>query len=454
MLHAFDAANGHEDWAFIPENIQGKLKDLTGSDCHKYYVDLTPYVTDAWDESEAAANKWKTVLIGGNRLGGPEYFALDVTVPTADGFKTMWDVVPFAGENKLSTTMTAVGKVKANGGAVDHWVAIVTSGYQDDTVHTGKIAALKISNGQKASIWDVNGDGLYGPYATTQNKAAGSPYYSLTSPAAIDSDLDGYLDLIYAGDTEGTLWKFFYDFHDDGWKKAALFNTGGQPITATPALAFDADGNLRIYFGTGKYLEENDKADETRNGFYCLVDAKQVTGDANNGHYTGNATILKSDLADLTAAVTKAQFDGDLAADVKANATSNGWYFELDADSPGDPLGRPAERILGKALVVSGVVFFASFVPNQDVCGYGGSARLYAIDYIYGIVDDEPALTEMTTGTRYQDIGAGIPAEPVYYFDPQTKETRLFIQKSDSTVVDPTPVLKERPMQVQSWKAR
>ena len=255
--------------------------------------------------------------------------------------------------------------------------------------------------------------------------------------------------MIYAGDTEGTLWKFFYDYEDDAWKKTALF-TGAQPITATPALAFDSDGRLRIYFGTGKYLEDIDKTTTTRNALYCVIDEKQSTSDKNNGHYTGAATILKANLANLTNAATKAQFDL-LANAVKIKATSNGWYFELDTDIPADPLGRPAERILGKALVVSGVVFATSFVPSDDVCGYGGSARLYAIDYIYGVVDT-PALKDMASGQRYQNIGAGIPSEPVYYFDPETKKTRLFIQKSDSNVVNPEATLKERPMIIKSWR--
>ena len=139
------------------------------------------------------------------------------------------------------------------------------------------------------------------------------------------------MDLIYAGDTEGTLWKFYYDYKDDKWKKLKLFETGGQPITAPPAVAFDFDGNLRIYFGTGAYLEESDKDNDIRN-----------------------------QLQDLTAIVTKDQFDNDLDAAAQTKATDKGWYFQLDI-----PATYPAKRVLNKALVVSGVVFFTAFVPNQ-----------------------------------------------------------------------------------------
>jgi type IV pilus assembly protein PilY1 len=439
MLHAFDSDTGQEDWAFIPYNLHAKLKDLTVEDCHKYYVDLTVKVSDVWDENESPSGKWKTVLIGGNRFGGEEYFALDVTDPAHDQFKVMWDEIPFPG--MLSSNMPAVGKVKAHGGAIDDWVAIITSGYHDSD-QKGRIGAFHISDGSPLGIWVDNKF-----EDETKAKSVDSPYYSMTPPAAFDSDMDGYLDLIYAGDTEGSLWKFYYSYQSDIWKKVELFNTGGQPITAPPAIAFDADGNLRIYFGTGAYLEESDKDNNTRNAFYCLVDKKQYPGNANDGHYTGTDSLTGM-LQDLTTVITKYQFENDLDVSSQTKATDKGWYIQLDI-----PSAYPAERVLGKALVVSGVVFFTSFVPNQDVCGYGGDARLYAIDYVYGVVDDL-VLEEMAATERHIDIGTGIPSEPVFYFDPKKKKASVLVQKSSSEIIKKDPNLKERPMLINSWRAR
>jgi len=437
MLHAFDAMSGNEDWAFIPEKIQANLEDLTLEDCHKYYVDLEPVIADIWDANDSS---WKTQLIGGNRFGGEEYFALDVTDPAHDQFKAMWDVVPFPGHK--SSTVPVVGKVQAENKSVDTWVAIVTSGYHSLS-EEGRIAALDVTDGSGVDIWD-DGDANGVLTQQKEDQISGTFYYSMTSPTAIDSDLDGYLDLIYAGDTEGSLWKFYYDYETQYWIKKELFNTGGQAITAPPALAFDGAGNLRIYFGTGKYLEESDKPNSTRNAIYCLIDKKQTTADANDGHYTGNSTILKANLADLTTTISKADLDLDVA--LKIAATTQGWFFELT-----DSSGLPAEMVLDRALVVSGTVFVSSFVPNQDVCGYGGSSKLYAIDYIYGVVD-EVVLATMASGDRHIDLGAGIPSEPVFYFDPHHKVPSIFIQKSDSNLAIPPVQLQERPMQVQSWK--
>ena len=359
----------------------------------------------------------------------------------------MWDVVPFAGHK--SSTVPVVGKVQANPNddpRVEAWVAIVTSGYHSGT-NDGRIAALDVTDGSKVNIWYDGDDEELESYLRTQKKEdeiAGTFYYSMTSPTAIDSDLDGYLDLIYAGDTEGSLWKFYYDYRYEYWRKKELFNTGGQAITAQPALAFDGNGDLRIYFGTGKYLEESDKPNSTRNAIYCLIDKKQSTGDTNDSHYTGNATILKANLADLTTTVTKADLDADEA--LRLAATTQGWFFELT-----DSGGLPAEKVLDRALVVSGAVLVSSFVPNQDVCGYGGNSRLYAIDYIYGVVD-EVVLVDMAAGERSIDLGSGVPSEPVFYFDPLRKKPSIFVQKSDSNLAIPPVDLNERPMQVQSWK--
>jgi len=439
MLHAFMASDGSEQWAFIPENIQTDLKKLTEEDCHKYYVDLSPLVTDIWD-----GTSWKTVLIGGNRFGGEEYFCLDVTDPAYDNFSILWDTIPFS--DKKSSTIPVVGKVR--GGGVDKWVAIITSGYHEGTSE-GKIAALNATNGTKETIWndgvsDVN-------ELSTQAKGGSNPYYTLSSPTGVDSDDDGYLDLIYAGDTEGSLWKFYYDYKDNIWKKVELFQTGGQPITAKPVSVFDEEGKLRIYFGTGKYLVGVDKYNSTRNALYCLVEDKVTTDppDANNDHFTSTTTISKTDdLVELTSVKTQEDFD-NLSSDNQTKVDNNGWYFQLDAPAS------PAERVLEKGIVISGILFFTSFTPNSDVCGYGGTSRLYAIDYKRGLIamtGDETALENPGENERYKNLGPGLPSEPVFYFDPNTKKTKLIIQTSDTEVHEETVNVEDRPMTINSWR--
>jgi len=436
MLHAFKVSDGAEAWAFIPGNILADSKKLTEEDCHVYLVDQTPVGADIYDSTS-----WKTVLIGGNRLGGDEFFCLDVTDPTYNSFSILWDIVPFS--NRKSSTMPFIGKIK--GGTVDKWVTIITSGYHDGT-EPGKIAVFNFTDGAKETIWNDGTSDV--SELTAQAKSVGNPYYTMSSPVGVDSDGDGYLDLIYAGDTEGGLWKFYYDYVDNIWKKVKLFDTGGQPITARPSLAFDEANRLRIFFATGKYLIGDDKANSTQNALYCLVEETVSTGDANDGHYTGTTAISKAnDLVDLTATTTKALFDNLSAGDLD-KVNTKGWYFQLDV-----PAG-PAERVLEYALIANGFVFFTSFVPNQDVCGFGGSSRLYAIDYKTGLPAQEGdvmVLDDLETDEKYKPLGTGLPSKPVLYYDPKVKDTKLMIQTSDSKINELDVNMEQKPLSIGSW---
>jgi type IV pilus assembly protein PilY1 len=468
MLHGFHAADGSEGWAFIPENIRPYLSNLTLDSCHRYYVDLSPTVYDVWAESWVTSGNewtgWKTVLLGGNRLGGEEHFALDVTDPAVDSVSVLWDTVLFSG--RKSSTIPAVGKVKVlegTGGEVDGWVAVITSGYDEDAARTGRIAAVNFTSGSKETIWlEVNSKVNE---LETQARSGANPYYSLTSPVAVDSDNDGYLDLIYAGDTEGALWKFYYDYNDTLWKKVKLFATGGQPITGRPTLVFDDQDNLRVFFGTGKYLVGIDKINSSRNAYYCIVETKlqaaNPSKDDNHDHYTNAppSPLGPSDLADMTSVKTEGEFSNYLSGlseaerDAFNDRYDNGWYFQLD-----DPGTDPGERVIEESTVVAGVSFFTSFTPSEDICGSGGDARVYAVDYKTGFIatagsdttlsaDDGGNITE-----RYKELGSGLPSKVVYHRDSGTGLSSVMVQTSDTAVHVENVTLTGRLWGLGSWK--
>jgi type IV pilus assembly protein PilY1 len=468
MLHGFNAADGSEGWAFIPENIRPSLSNLTLDSCHQYYVDLSPMVCDVWDETWVTGGNewtgWKTVLLGGNRLGGEEYFALDVTDPAVDSVSILWDTVLFSG--RKSSTVPAVGKVnvlEGKGGEVDEWVAVITSGYDEDLARTGRIAAVTFTSGSKETIWKEGSSNVN--ELATQARSGANPYYSLTSPVVVDSDNDGYLDLIYAGDTEGALWKFYYDFNDTLWHKVKLFATGGQPITGRPTLVFDDQDNLRVFFGTGKYLVGIDKDNSSRNAYYCIIEKKfqaaDPSKDDNHDHYTkAPATPLApSDLADMTATKTEGEFSNYLSGlsqaeqDAFYDRYDSGWYFQLD-----DPGTDPAERVIEESTVVAGVSFFTSFTPNEDICGYGGAARVYAVDYKTGFIATTGNNTTLSADgggnitERYKELGPGLPSEVVYHRDSSTGLSSVMVQASDTSVHVETVTLTGRLWGIGSWK--
>ena len=455
MLHAFDASDGSEDWAFIPEDIRPELINLTLDACHKYYVDLSARAYDVWD-----GTVWKTILLGGNRLGGEEYFALDITDPAEDAVSILWDQVLFTG--RKSSTLPVVGKVMALEGTkneVDKWVTVIASGYDEDAARTGRIAAVNFTDGAKETIWK-EGNSTVNELAT-QTKTGANIYYTLTSPLGVDSDNDGYLDLIYAGDTEGSLWKFYYDYNDTIWKKVELFDTGGQAITARPTAVFDGEKNLRIYFGTGKYLIGSDKENSVRNAHYCIIDSKYQASkpdlDENHDHYTiaPASPLGPSDLADLTS--IKSESDYNVLSQAEKDALdaklTKGWYFLLD-----DPAGNPGERVLEEVTVVAGVVFFTSFTPDDDICGYGGTSRIYAVDYETGYIATAKGRTVLSADggadvtERHKELGPGLASKVVYYRAFGTGVSSVMVQTSDTTLYVEEVTLEGKLWDISSWR--
>ncbi len=418
MLHAFNATNGEEIWAYVPGVVLPKLPKLTEKDCHDYSVDLTPRAADVYDGTQ-----WRTVLLGGQRLGGDGYFCLDVTQTDPEQVEVLWDMIPFS--SRKSSVPASWGKFQweaVNGTLMEKWLAVIPSGYHEGP-SPGKIAAFDFQDGSKESIWS-NSTHLLDELAT-QNRT--KSYFSMSPATVADLDDDTYVDLIYAGDTEGTLWKFYYDYANRNWRQTRFFETGGQPITAAPDLSLDGDGRLHVSFGTGRFMVTSDKNDSVRNSFYSLVDEKvavTVNGTTEH-HFMDTTTVTRSDLVDLTT-VTNATAFSTLGESDQTAVQETGWFFDLDNSG-----GNPSERVVEPAVTVAGVVFFVSFTPTDDVCAYGGQARLFAVDFVTGI--GTSALNEPDTD-RYKVLGAGLPSKPVYSFDPQTRSNQLYVQTSDATI--------------------
>ena len=91
MLHGFRGTDGEELFAYVPqklfdggERFASELRELTDQFySHRYYVNLTPRLNDAYIAPTGSGSKsWRTILIGGLGAGGKGFFALDVTDPS------------------------------------------------------------------------------------------------------------------------------------------------------------------------------------------------------------------------------------------------------------------------------------------------------------------------------------------------------------------------------------
>lgn len=235
MLHAFKAkatsGDGGEVFSIIPRNLLGNLKSLRST--HDFYVDSSPKAYDVYFSSDS---KWKTVLVSGERGGGPYYFALDITVPNDPQILWEWT------DTDMGDTWARpdIGKVKVNG--VTKTAAFITGGYSTSNSTGNCFYAVDIETGTTLKGWTGLG--------STDNKIP-------SGATAFDADGDGFVDYVYFGDTKGSVWKV--DVRSDvtdNWTKSQFFTPADpKPIFYPPAVAKNDAGKILVFFGTGNELD-------------------------------------------------------------------------------------------------------------------------------------------------------------------------------------------------------
>ncbi|TND35729.1 PilC family type IV pilus tip adhesin [Neisseria gonorrhoeae] len=93
----------------------------------------------------------------------------------------------------------------------------------------------------------------------------------LSSPTLVDKDLDGIVDIAYAGDRGGNMYRFDLSNSDPSkWSVSTIFE-GGKPITSAPAVSRLADKRV-VIFGTGSDLTEDDVLNTDEQYIYGIFD--------------------------------------------------------------------------------------------------------------------------------------------------------------------------------------
>ena len=427
MMHCLNAATGQEVFAYVPNLVFENLAWYTNPDYmsdHKYYVDLSPVVTPNVD---AGMGSTMTVLVGGLGKGGKGYYALDVTNPAS-----------------MSTGAAVAGQVLWEYGGDDFW------GY---TYSKPTIVNSKIASNSKGTGWivitgngyaSVNGTAvlfILDPFDGTVLRkidVLNGPCNGLSTPAAIDTDSDGKVNYVYAGDLKGNLWKF--DLTDDqayaNWDVAykdggipkPLFQAPGQPITTQPDVMKHCDKfGYMVIFGTGKFLGASDLIDESLQSIFGIWD---YGDDDDNTEYLGTFTrgatpqlsnqpdtvsllrqtyvpsgesdpmfwivgvgdnklrILTANVPDWTTTTFEENGstctgagEGTDACD-RNNTGDNpdpvanvGWYFDL-------PL--TGERVVSDVMIRENKVIVLSYTAEGDPCGAGGTTIIHEIDACTG----------------------------------------------------------------------
>lgn len=112
----------------------------------------------------------------------------------------------------------------------------------------------------------------------------------LSSPTLVDKDLDGTVDIAYAGDRGGNMYRFdLSDSDSSKWSVSTIFE-GGKPITSAPAVSRLADKRV-VIFGTGSDLSEEDVLNTDEQYIYGIFDDDEGTVNVKVTNGTGGGLL-------------------------------------------------------------------------------------------------------------------------------------------------------------------
>ncbi len=380
QLHAFDARTGDELFAYVPGLVADRLAALPEAGyTHQYSVDGPLAAGDVH-----YAGSWKTLLVGTAGAGAKGLYALDISDPANFTEATASRVARW----EIDGSDTSVGHIlqqpliaKARNG---RWMVFSGNGL-NSSAGVAQLLAIDAETGAVSRISTLTG-------------TAASPN-GLLGLTAISTAGDGVVDIIYAGDQQGRLWKFDLSASDPlGWKVAygsaavpqPLFSAAsGQAITARPDVTPHPAGGYLVSFGTGSYLSRSDLGTTTTQSLYGIrdsgttVSANELVGQSVLGTQTGGdgRTYRFS-----THAVGRPStlFNGDNQLTEAAFRTGKkGWRLDLPASG---------ERIVTEVLIRAGKVIVSTLIPSSDPCAYGGDGWVMELDAITGNRADSPAL--------------------------------------------------------------
>ena len=138
-----------------------------------------------------------------------------------------------------------------------------------------------------------------------------------------------------------------------------------------------------VYFGSGIYESQTDKQNDFQQYFFGLKDG---TTPAN--------TYELGDLVTLQAKFATVDIDGEDKTVRYISGTNNTkapWKMQLyEGTFTGGPVSTGTERVITQPLVVAGIVFFTTFIPDQNVCAGAGETWVFALDYQSGLAETKP----------------------------------------------------------------
>ncbi|MGE4070097.1 MAG: pilus assembly protein [Lysobacterales bacterium] len=413
MLHAFDAATGREQFAYVPNIV---IENFRATKTTQVDSGLTPSVDDKPLVYDAFINgSWRTILLGSMRLGGRGVYAIDITNPTGVSETSpspvpMWEFanVPPAGSSStdcapgarhcssLGYTYDSVNVARLK--YQNKWVALVSSGYfPKDSLDPASTSAA--ASRTSLLVIDLATGALIRELRTTAAPQTPAATFGLSEPIVYNIGNDNMDDLVVAGDLAGNLWRF--DLSSDNptnWKVDLIFRTygnggatnpGDQPIASAPIPLTDPVTRGPIFvFGTGKFIGLPDRSSGIpEQAFYGVRDYGTCDSVA-NPTACANYPIKVNQLVTQTLAQDS---DGVRTVTTRNPVpdTSRGWRLRLNIPS------EPGERSFGIPIPFysANQVLLRSIIPKgTDPCNPGARYSLMVVRAEDGTAAVDPNL--------------------------------------------------------------
>ncbi|HGO7829885.1 TPA: PilC family type IV pilus tip adhesin, partial [Neisseria meningitidis] len=283
-------------------------------------------------------------MFGAMGFGGRGAYALDLTkADDNDPTKaSLFDVKDNGnngnnGNNRVQLGYT-VGTPQIGKTHNDKYAAFLASGYATKEITSG-------DNKTALYVYDLESSGTLIKKIDVPGGKGG-----LSSPTLVDKDLDGTVDIAYAGDRGGNMYRF--DLSSDNpssWTVRTIFS-GNKPITSAPAISQLKDKRV-VIFGTGSDLSEDDVLSTDEQHIYGIFDNDTNTGTAQDGQGNGLLEqVLKKDGNTLFLSDYK-----------RSNGSGDkGWVVKLEA----------GQRVTVKPTVVLRTAFVTIHkYTGNDKCG-------------------------------------------------------------------------------------
>lgn len=432
ILQSIDVTTGEELWSFVPDTTWGSIyraldQNSTTSKLSTLDGNVSVLrIDNNFNGVIEASDGDKVYIFFGQRRGGSNYFALDVTNKTAPIFLWKRTASDLAGLGQTWST-PQVTRVNVNGATQNagKWALVIGGGYEVDQDPNGSNETVYSTDSTGNSIYIL--DAVSGTVLWRAGGAGSGATLELEKMnnaipgdiRSIDFDGDGFLDRMYAGDMGGRVWRF-----DVTNGNAASSLVAGGVFAAmgdADETTHTAETNRRFYNapdvtlvrkrGVPPYLSINIGSgyrasplnEQISDRFYALRDfglfSRRVQDD-----YDDWTPITESDLTDVTE---------DAAPSIPSD--SMGWMIRFTRDG---------EKVLAEARTFSGITFFPTFTPEVETTTSScaprqGTNRLYAVN----VLDGSPAnnrdseTTDPQPEDREKELQqGGIAPETVFLF--------------------------------------